>query len=357
MEDSMSLSAVPSRAGLLDRLAQDAVICAEGYLFALERQGYVQAGPFVPLVVLEHPEVVAQLHRDFVRAGSDVVEAFTYYAHREKLKLVGRAADLEELNRCALKIARDVARENGALLAGDICHTNIYRGGDKETHRTARAMFEEQVRWAVEESVDFVIAETFSYAQEALEAVGVVKSAGLPVVATLAVGRRDALTREGWTLADACRKLEQAGADVVGLNCYRGPWTMLPLLEGIRNAVSCHVAALPIPYRTTGEQPTFIALRDPACDCLPGEMPFPLALDPFYCNRFEIGKFAREAYALGVRYLGLCCGAMPHHIRSMAEALGRRPPASKYSPDMSKHVFFGTAEGLNQENLEYAKQF
>jgi betaine-homocysteine S-methyltransferase len=341
--------------GLLDRLAQGPVICAEGYLFALERQGYVQAGPFVPLAVLEHPEVVTQLHRDFVRAGSDVVEAFTYYAHREKLKLVGRVADLEQLNRRALQIAGVVARESGALLAGDICHTNIYRADDKETQRAARAMFEEQVQWAVDEGVDFVIAETFSYAQEALEAVGVVKSAGLPVVATLAV-RREPLTREGWTLAEACRRLEQAGADVVGVNCYRGPWTMLPLLQPIRQAVSCHVAALPVPYRTTSDQPTFMALRDPNCDCLPSEMPFPLALDPFYCNRFEIGKFAREAYTLGVRYLGVCCGAMPHYIRSMAEALGRTPPASKYSPDMSKHVFFGTAESLNPENLAYGKQ-
>jgi betaine-homocysteine S-methyltransferase len=351
----MSSPAASSHAGLLERLAQGPVICAEGYLFAFERQGYMQAGPFVPLVVLEHPEVVIQLHRDFVRAGSDVVEAFTYYAHREKLKLVGRLADLEQLNRRALQIARGVAHESGALLAGDICHTNVYRGKDKETPRIARAMFEEQVRWAVNEGVDFVIAETFSYAQEALEAVSVVKAAGLPVVATLAV-RREPLTREGWTLADACRRLEQAGADVVGLNCYRGPWTMLPLLEAIRKAVSCHVAALPVPYRTTSDQPTFVALRDPHCDYLPGEMPFPLALDPFYCNRFEIGKFASEAYALGVKYLGVCCGAMPHHIRSMAEALGRTPPASKYSPDMSKHVFFGTAEGLNRENLEYSKQ-
>ena len=351
----MSSQSGPAKTGLLDRLSRGPVICAEGYLFALERQGYMQAGPFVPLVVLEHPDVVSQLHRDFVHAGSDVVEAFTYYAHREKLKLVGRVADLEQLNRRALQIARTVARDTGTLLAGDICHTNVYRGGDQETHRKARSMFEEQVQWAVDEGVDFVIAETFSYAQEALEAVAVVKSTGLPVVATLAV-RREPLTREGWTLEDACRRLEQAGANVVGLNCYRGPWTMLPLLKGIRKAVSCHVAGLPVPYRTTTDQPTFMALRDPDCDCLPGDMPFPLALDPLYCNRFEIAKFAREAYALDVKYLGVCCGAMPHHIRSMAEALGRTPPASKYSPDMSKHVFFGTAEGLNRENLEYGKQ-
>ncbi len=84
---------------LLSRLDQGPVICAEGYLFELERRGYLQAGAYVPEVVLEHPEVVAQLHRDFVHAGSDVVEALTYYAHREKLRIIGREKDLEPINR------------------------------------------------------------------------------------------------------------------------------------------------------------------------------------------------------------------------------------------------------------------
>ena len=65
---------------LTERLDGGAVICAEGYLFELERQ----AGAFVPEVVLEHPDAVLQLHREFLRAGSDVSVAFTYYAHREK---------------------------------------------------------------------------------------------------------------------------------------------------------------------------------------------------------------------------------------------------------------------------------
>src|SRR5438874_13645387 len=97
--------------GLLERLAEGSVICAEGYLFELERRGYLQAGAYVPEVVLDHPELVAQLHREFVHAGSDVVEAFTYYAHREKLRLIGKEHLLEELNRRALALARDVAAE------------------------------------------------------------------------------------------------------------------------------------------------------------------------------------------------------------------------------------------------------
>src|SRR5579862_2095288 len=121
--------------GLLERLAQGPVICAEGYLFELERRGYLQAGAFVPEVVLEHPDMVAQLHRDFVHAGSDVVEAFTYYGHRDKMRLI----------REALAIARGVAAEHGSLLAGNICNTTTYVPADPATHAAARAIFDEQI--------------------------------------------------------------------------------------------------------------------------------------------------------------------------------------------------------------------
>ena len=79
----------PVKADLFDRLKSGPVICAEGYLFELERRGYLQAGAFVPEAVVENPEVVKRLHEDFVHAGSDVVEAFTYYAHRQKLRVIG----------------------------------------------------------------------------------------------------------------------------------------------------------------------------------------------------------------------------------------------------------------------------
>jgi betaine-homocysteine S-methyltransferase len=341
--------------GLLERLATGPVICAEGYLFELERRGYLQAGAFVPEVVLEHPELVAQLHEEFVHAGSDVVEAFTYYAHREKLRLIGKEDALEGINRQALAIAADVARSNGSLLAGDICNTNIYDPDDAAAQAAVRTMFEEQVAWAVEAGVDFIIGETFSWGQEALLATEVIRGTGLPAVVTLAI-HREPVTREGWTPEEACRRLEAAGADVVGLNCIRGPRTMLPLMEPIRAAVSCHVAALPVPYRTHDAEPSFQSLTDPGCDCIPQGRPFPTALDPFTCNRYELGEFTREAHALGVGYFGVCCGAAPHHVRAVAEALGRTPPASRYSPDMSRHAFLGTDPELKQRNLDYASR-
>ncbi|HSK92054.1 MAG TPA: homocysteine S-methyltransferase family protein [Euzebyales bacterium] len=338
---------------LQERLSSGPVICAEGYLFELERRGYLQAGAFVPEVVLERPEKVAQLHEEFVHAGSDVVEAFTYYAHREKLRVIGRAGDLEPLNRGALEIARQVAAEHGALLAGNVCNTNVFEPDDAETVGKVRDMFAEQVRWAADAGVDFVIGETFWWAQEALLALQVIADAGLPAVITLAP-HRSGRTREDWSYAEACRRLADAGAVVVGLNCIRGPQTMAPLLGDIVGAVDVPVAALPVPYRTDVEQPTFQSLRDPVYEGLPGGMPFPTALDPFTCNRYEMADFATAARALGVRYFGVCCGAAPHHVRAVAEALGRRPPASRFSADMSKHAFLGTDRALAPQEVDIA---
>ena len=341
--------------GLLERLREGPVVCAEGYLFELERRGDLQAGGFVPEVVLEHPEAVRQLHVEFVRAGSDVVETLTYYGHREKLRVVGKEDLLEPLNRQALELAREVAREHGALFAGDICNTNVYLEGDAESAAAARAMFEEQVAWAVEAGVDFVVAETYTWGAEALLALEVVKQAGLTAVVTLAIPH-EGRTFEGWTPAEACRRLEDAGADVVGLNCLRGPQTMLPLLREIRTAVSIPVAGLPVPYRTSAAEQTFFTLTDPGYQGERGGRPFPDALDGLACTRYEIADFAREAHALGVSYLGVCCGAGPHHVRSLAEALGRTPPASRYSADMSKHAFLGSDERIRDEYREYSRR-
>jgi len=339
--------------GLLERLAAGPVICAEGYLFEFERRGYLQAGAYVPEVVLEHPELVEGLHRDFVHAGSDVVEAFTYYAHRAKLKMVGREKDLEKINRAALAIARKVARGTGTLLAGDICNTSIYALDDLGSHKQARRIFDEQIGWAVDAGVDFIVGETYSWGSESLLALEAIKRSGKPAVITLSVPREGRM-REGWTATETCKRLQDGGADVVGLNCARGPATTLPLVREVRAAVTCHVAALPVPYRTTPAEPTFQSLTDPHGN--PEGRPFPTALDPFLCSRYEIAAFGREALALGARYLGVCCGAGPHHIRSLAEALGRRPPASRYSPDMSKHILFGSDKRLRQDYLEYARR-
>jgi betaine-homocysteine S-methyltransferase len=286
-------------------------------------------------------------------AGSDVIEAFTYYAHRDKLRIMGREDELEEINRAALKLAKEVAQEGDALFAGNICNTNVFLPDDAESKNASRAMFEEQVGWAMEAGVDFIIAETFSFFEEALLALEVIRNAGAISVVTLAVHREG--LRDDFTVPEACQRLKDAGADVVGMNCIRGPNTMLPVLEEISKEVEGPLAALPVPYRTTPDEVNFQALTDSGCDCIP-DRPFPTALDALACNRYEIAEFAKKALALGVQYQGVCCGAGPHHIRAMAEALGKNPPASRYSPDMSKHYALGDDERLVKENIEFAKE-
>ena len=342
---------------LITRLNEGPVLCAEGYLFAMERRGYLQAGAFVPEVVLEHPEVVSQLHREFIRAGSDVVQAFTYYGHREKLRIIGKEDLLESLQKNALKIAKDARdefKDLNLLVAGNVANTNVYDPNDKKSNIECQKMFEEQVGWAKEAGVDFVIAETITWVEEMKIALKVIKDAGLIAVCNYAFRSAGGL-RDGFSPGDGCKILEDHGADVVGTNCFRGPEMTMKLLPEIRKAVSCHVAALPVPYRTTEQRPGFLNQVDEGCDCIPGGNAFPVALDNLYCNRFEMAEFAKQCYNMKVNFIGICCGAEPHHVREMAVALGRKPIAYKYYPDMSKHYAHGTDPTLKKHNTDAAK--
>lgn len=332
---------------LTQRLDAGPVICAEGFLFELERRGYLTAGEFVPEVALEHPEALRNLHVDFQRAGSDVVEAFTYNGHREKMRVIGKEDLLEPLNRAALQIAREVAdAKPGNFMAGNISNSNIWDPADPAKQAEVRSMFEEMVGWAVEEGADLIIGETFYYAGEALTALEVAKASGLPVVLTLAPMAFEEMA-DGVGVVETAQQLEQAGADVVGLNCFRGPETIMPWLKQIREKVSCHVGALPIPYRTTAEEPTFFNLSDVRATVpSPHGRTFPTALDPLLNNRYEIGAWAKEAYDLGINYLGVCCGAAPMHIREVAEAVGLTTEASRFSENMSNHFMYGSHERL-----------
>jgi betaine-homocysteine S-methyltransferase len=298
-------------------------------------------------VVLDRPDAVRELHREFLHAGAAVMVAFTYYGHRAKLRAIGREDELEPLNRAALQIAREVALEGGALLAGNVCNTWEYSPDDPGgSGKVVRAMYDEQVAWAVQEGADLIIAETNDYLGEALIALEVIREAGLPAVVTFA-STKDT-TIDGVPLAEACARVADAGADVVGLNCSRGPATMLGLVEQVRGAVKGHVAAQPVPYRTTSEQPSFQELVDSD-----GRSAFPIGLDPFTCTRFEMADFALAARDLGVGYIGICCGGAPHHVRAMAEALGREVPASRYSPDISLHPVLGQVSPEHTERFSH----
>ena len=131
---------------------------------------------------------------------------------------------------------------------------------------------------------------------------------------------------------------------------------MWPHLEAVRAAVAIPVAGLPVPYRTTPNEPTFFRMHDHCCGVpLPDDgRTFPTDLEPFYANRNEVADYGRRAAELGVDFIGLCCGNAPHFMRAMAEAVGRTPPASRHSPDMSKHFLFGDDSRLKKHNLDFS---
>jgi len=272
--------------------------------------------------------------------------------------LIGKEDLVETLNRTALRLAREVADEfpeKNLLVAGNVSNTTVYDPEDEESKKEVRNMFIEQLTWAKEANVDFVIGETFAHLGEAQIALEVIRSFNLPAVITMAI-HRSGKTIEDIEIAKALQILSDGGAAVVGLNCGRGPATMLQLLREVAGKVSCPLAALPVGYSTNDEFPTFqsFSTRDRKYT----------DLDPHTCTRFEFGDFAKEAAALGVKYMGTCCGGAPHHIRAMAEALGRSPISSKYSANLSLHFAFGqkatvaqnTAEKTVEKNFQYGEE-
>ena len=317
-----------TKKGILERLKEGPVLGDGGYLLELERRGYVKAGPFTPEVAVEDPDALRQLHREFLRAGSEVLQACTFYASEEKLRTAGYADQVEQINRAAVRIAREVAGDQ-ALVAGNLSLTWQYNPDDRSSKDRVLNLFRQQVALQKEEGVDFFIAETFHYTGEALLALQAIQEAGF--IAMITYNFKDpAVSREGHSPAECAQILEAHGADIVGTNCGREPKRMLPITEAMRKVVKCHVAAQPAGFHSTDEIPYFMGLAA-----------FPLELDPLQLTRLEMAQFARQARDLGIGYIGACCGVAASHIRSMAEALGRRPPASAKSADLKIHPILG----------------
>ena len=243
----------------------------------------------------------------------------------------------EEINRIAIKIAREVADDTGTLCAGGLSSTSLFQfpadEGDDPTEKV-RSIFEEQVRWSKEEGVDYIIAETMWSLTEAKVALEVITSFDLPAVVTLAVRnikKKDGtyLTHDGVAIPEACRQLAELGATLVGVNCSQGPATMIDLVEQICKIVPpAKVCALPIAYRTTEEQPTWQVFSDKG---YPKNSPaYPNGLEPFYVTRMEIVDFTKRCLELGLLYIGICCGNTGSYTRAMAEAMGKESVLSKY---------------------------
>jgi betaine-homocysteine S-methyltransferase len=318
--------------GILERLAEGVVLGDGGYLLELEKRGWVRGGPFTPEVVLNRPQAVRELHTEFRESGADVLQALTFYASRDKLATVGLQDSLEDLNRAAVRLAREVAGQR-CLVAGNISLTWMYEPNSPSAADRVRKTFDEQLAVQVEEGIDFVIGETFSWLGEALIAAERAKETGLPAMITVCF-EQNPVTPDGKTPADCARALRDAGADIVGVNCLRGPEETLPIVEEMRRAVPGYLACQPVGYRTTPGMPDFTSLPE-----------FPFELDPLQLSRKEMADYAVRARDLGVNYIGACCGSVASHIREMARALGKlsmesRPWSLDYSRPMSAFEYY-----------------
>lgn len=305
--------------GILERLAEGPVLGDGGYLLELEKRGYVQAGPFTPEVAIEHPDALEQLHREFLRAGAEFLTTMTFYASDDKLETVGMKDKVDEINRNAVVVARKVAAEGDALVAGDLSLTWAYDPADPASADHVRALFDRQLQDMTDAGgVDLWVGETFSYLGEALLFVERAKATGVPVMVTMSFEQPEPRAYEGDTPAECAKKLAAAGADIVGVNCLNGPEQQLPIAIEMRQATDAYIAAQPVAYRTTSERPDFTSWPN-----------FPYALSPMQLSRGEMADFAAKANEAGIHVIGSCCGSVAEHVRAMGKAIGKLPSGER----------------------------
>lgn len=245
-----------------------------------------------------------------------------------------------EINQAACELAREVANEGDALVAGNISQTPSYMSGlGKEV---VQKEFQQQIDIFVKNDVDFLIGELFFYVEEAEWAIEVMKATGKPVAMCMCVCTAGDM--EEVPIDECAVRIAKAGADIIGVNCFWGPDVCLKAMVAIKEALEKaglkrHLIVQPIGYKT----PEFLddSSNGEIKKGMSGLAEFPFALEPRVLTRFETQKYARDAYNMGIRYIGACCGMEPYHVRAIAEELseerGKLPPASE------KHGLWGYA--------------
>jgi betaine-homocysteine S-methyltransferase len=307
---------------ITELLMEGPVLGDGGYLIELERRGYVESGSrrekvgtgkgsgqFTPEVAIEHPDALRELHREFLRAGSKVLQALTFFGTREKLSRAGYGAQTEAINAAAVRLAREVAGDQ-ALVAGSVSRTQLVDREGMDALGTARDHIAEQIRLLKDAGVDFLILETFFHLAEMEAGLECAAASGLPVVATMSFRPLITQCTDGHSAAECAREMAGLGAVAVGANCEQDPRRMMPLLREMRCAVNVPLAAQPAAFRTTDE-----------CHCFTRQPAFPDDLETIQVSRREFTEFGRTARAEGIGYIGGCCGCNPAYIRALADGL------------------------------------
>jgi homocysteine S-methyltransferase len=252
------------------------------------------------------PEMVSEIHRQYVDAGADVIETNTFGANRLKLTQYGLQEQVRELNLAAATLARSASRGR-ALVAGAVGPLGVrlepYGPTSKEE---AREVFQEQIAALVEGGVDLLIIETFSDLEEIEQAILAARAVAptVPVIAQMTIGE-EGRTPYGASPEDVVRVLDRWGADVIGLNCSVGPQAILECIEKMA----------PITRRKLSAQPNAGMPRD-----VSGRRMY--MASPEY-----MATYARHLVQAGAKIIGGCCGTTPEHIHAMVE--GIRPLAPR----------------------------
>ncbi|MBN9690167.1 MAG: homocysteine S-methyltransferase family protein [Verrucomicrobia bacterium] len=307
----------------IQQLLKDGVLLGDGgYLIELERRGYVDSGSrrekvgtgrgsgqFTPEVAIEQPEALRELHREFLGAGSQVLQALTFFGTREKLNRAGYGTETERINAAAVRLARDVAGDR-ALVAGSVSRTQLTEREGMASLDRSRDHLAEQIRLLKDAGVDFLLLETFFHLAEMKVALKCAAEAGLPAIATMSFRPLITQCTDGFTPAECARVMADEGALAVGANCEQEPSRMLPLLREMRAASPVPLAAQPAAFRTTD-----------TCHCFTRQPAFPDDLETIQVSRKEFLEFGRVARAEGIGYLGGCCGCNAAYIRALADGL------------------------------------
>jgi betaine-homocysteine S-methyltransferase len=296
-----------------------------GYLIELERRGYVDSGSereevgtgrgsgqFTPEVAIEQPDALRELHREFLAAGSQVLQALTFFGTREKLSRSGYGAQTEAINAAAVGLANEVAGGK-ALVAGSVSRTQLIEREGEGALGKARDHIAEQIRLLKDAGIDFLILETFFHLSEMKAALAAAAESGLPAIATMSFRPLVTQCSDGHTPAECAKVMADHGAVAVGANCEQDPPRMLPLLRQMREAASVPIAAQPAAFRTTDECHSFTRLSE-----------FPDDLETIQVSRKAFRDFGQAAREEGFGFVGGCCGANAAYIRALARGLGRK---------------------------------
>ena len=238
-----------------------------GYLIELERRGYVDSGSgrekvgtgkgsgqFTPEVAIENPDALRELPREFLRAGSQVLQALTFFGTREKLSRAGYGAQTEKINHAAVKLAREVAGD-AALVAGSVSRTQLVEREGSGALDKARHHIAEQIRMLKDAGVDFLILETFFHLAEMKLALQCAAESGLPAIATMSFRPLTTQCADGHSPAECAKGMAEHGAIAVGANCEQEPERMLPLLRQMREEGRVKVEGIGRGAKWRGVQP------------------------------------------------------------------------------------------------------